>query len=194
MLRDGSRPCSSAPALRIGKGPASHRTDQHDYEAMPSHINHTSCLNKRESSERVEMSQEWPCALSEGPPLGRLILRAVCPQRQMKPQAPPGGTRERRQMSTPQNAPPSSVPGPCPVGQTWMSTEPASQRSRQNGEKYAEVSHTPPRQAARRRERHPRSVPRASASGRQGPSPTWKTTYLPRRGPGFARVTTSYIW
>lgn len=154
---------------------------------MPSHINHTGCFNKRESAERFEMSQEWPCALSERAPLGRLILQAVRPQRQMKPQAPPGGLgREGRcpPLRPPtQNAPPSSVPGPCPVGQTQMSTELASQGLRKNGDEYTvrllEMSHTPPKETPRRRERHPRSVPRASARGRQGHSPTWETACLP---------------
>lgn len=37
----------------------------HKYEVVRLYINHTNGLSKEKSSEPFEMSQEWPCKLSQ---------------------------------------------------------------------------------------------------------------------------------
>lgn len=115
-------------------------------EVMHLYINNTNCLTKRKSLEPFEMFQEQPCMLSQMVPLGRVILQAVCPQRLIKPQAPPRRMWERRHrpagncsVSTPGTLCPALCldllsqarhKKACPLVYAWSSS---SQRARWKG-------------------------------------------------------------
>lgn len=201
---DGSQPCSFPPALGIGKGigakaPARGRRSgavagQTDgctgtiRMRRRLHINHTSCFDKRERSECFERSQEWPCALSERVP--RHPPGTTNPTSCLSAEASSTPSTTKRDSGEEADVPPPRTPLTAlrpdhgPVGRTRMSTELPSQCSSENREEQAvwllEMPPTPPRGAPRRRERHPRSVPGATA--RPGREPICR----PRGGPGFA--------
>lgn len=201
---DGSQPCSFPPALGIGKGigakaPARGRrsgavTGQTDgctgtiRMRRRLHINHTSCFDKRERSECFERSQEWPCALSERvprhPPGTTNPTSCLSAEASSTPSTTKRDSGEEADVPPPRMPPTALRPDHGPVGRTRMSTELPSQCSSENREEQAvwllEMPPTPPRGAPRRRERHPRSVPGATA--RPGREPICR----PRGGPGFA--------
>lgn len=91
----------------------------HNCEVMHLYKNNTNFLNKGKSSGHFEVSQEWPCVLSQVALLERLILQVVCPYRLIKTKQ----NKTRRNFGEKaaccsQNLPPSSWPEPFILGQT----------------------------------------------------------------------------